>query len=111
MIEQTPTPVPLSYASRTPTDSRYSWLAIVSLIVAVLASPCLVAQLGIFGEVEIYIAMIIATILPVAAIVKIRMSNGTRKGTTMAVVALLIAMMWWGLAVLGHWIFRGWHGS
>lgn len=132
MVEQqSPTPSPtLEYASLPSLlpslDIRDSRLAIASLFVAILGSPCLIAplsdlinwyvpqqfnQVGRYGFIHAWIirgAMIFATVLPVIAFIRIRLSRGTRTGTSMVVAAFSIALLWWVLTYLLWLAFRDW---
>jgi len=89
----------------------FSLLAIVSLIVAVMGSPCLTSQIpGISGNTGVAIGMIIATLLPIAALVRIHFSRVTLRGTGLAVAGLLLALAWWVTGALFAWMFKGFHG-
>ena len=122
--EASPPSQPLEYAARLPPDVRTSRLAIASLIVAILGSPCLLGpfsnwinwyvpqgfnQVGRYGFVHFWFirgAMILATVLPVAAIIRIALSRRTR-GMSIAVIALLISLLWWGLSYARLLMWRG----
>src|SRR3954451_24731500 len=103
---------PLEYAARLPPDARVSRLAIISLVVAFLGCPCL---LGAFsGWINWYVpgqfrqtsrygfvhfcfvrgTMILASALPVAAIIRIGLSRRTRTGMNIALIALAISLLW-----------------
>jgi hypothetical protein len=116
---------PLEYAARLPPDARVSRLAIISLVVALLGCPCLLGafsnwinwyvpgqfrQTSRYGFVHFYFirgTMILATTLPVAAIIRIGLSRRTRTGIGIAVIALLISLLWWGLAYAMSLMWRG----
>src|SRR4051812_2704467 len=122
--EPSPSLQPLEYAGRLPTNVRTSRFAIASLIFAVLGSPCLLVsfsnwinwyvpqqfnQLGQYGFVHFWCirgAMVLATALPVAAIIRISLSRRTRTGMNIAVVALLISLLWWGMSYAVSLIWR-----
>ena len=117
---------PLDYAARLPPDIRTSRLAIASMVVAILGSPCLLGpfsnwinwyvpgqfnQVGRYGFVHSWFirgAMILATALPVAAIIRIALSRRARTGMGIAVTALLISLLWWGMAYVAHLMWSGW---
>jgi hypothetical protein len=106
---------PLQYARGLPPSSRISRLALAAPIVAILGSPCLVVPL--MGWINMHIpqqfrqpgqggwwqfwvhreAMIFATVLPVAAIIRICLSRRTRTGIFPSITALVISCLWWGL--------------
>ena len=116
---------PLDYAARLPPSVRTSRLAIASLVVAILGSPCLLGpfsnwinwyvpqefnQVGRYGFVHVWFirgSMILATALPFAAIIRIALSRGARTGMSIAVTALLISLLWWGLAYAMYLMWRG----
>jgi len=117
---------PLNYAARMPAVTRTSRLAIASLVVALLSCPCLLgpfskwvnayapAQLRNTTRCEaahfwfIRSAMILATALPLAAILRILRSRRTRTGYSLSLVALLIALVWWGLAFVAYTMLSHW---
>ena len=117
---------PLEYAARVPANLRASRLATASLVVAILGSPCLLVpfsnwnnwyvpqkfnQVGHHGFVHFWFirgGMILATALPVAAIIRIWLSRRTRTGISTAVVALLISLLWWCLASAAYFMWSGW---
>ncbi len=123
--EASPSSHSLEYAARLPADVRTSRLAIASLVVAILGSPCLLGpfsdwinwygpqqfnQVGRYGFVHFWVirgAMILATALPVAAIIRIVLSHRTRTGMSIAVIALLVSLLWWGLAYAAYLMWRG----
>jgi hypothetical protein len=79
--------------------SRLAW---ASLIVLPFGCPCLAEAL--FGGMSssyrfplMLTAMTAATLLPIAAIVRIRTSRGRRRGFELAAVALGVAVGWWFL--------------
>jgi hypothetical protein len=116
---------PLEYAARLPPAVRTSRLAVASLAAAVLGSPCLLGplsnwlnwhlpqafgQAGRYGAIHVWAirgAMVLATALPVLAIVRIGLSRRIRAGAGVAVLALLVSLLWWGLAYLGELMWRG----
>ncbi|HEV2294141.1 MAG TPA: hypothetical protein VGR35_09805 [Tepidisphaeraceae bacterium] len=124
--EPSPPSQPLEYAARLPPDVRTSRLAIASLVVAILGSPCLLGpfsdwinwyvpqqfdQVGRYGFVHFWFirgAMILATALPVAAIIRIALSRRTRTGMTIAITALVISLLWWGMAYVAYLMWSGW---
>ena len=115
----------LAYADgSTAARVRVSRLAVASLVVAVLGSPCLFGrflswvnwfvpgdfnQVGRYGFVHSWLirgGMIVATVLPVVAIVRIRWSRGTRSGAGVAVAGLLVSLLWWGLISVAAAMWR-----
>lgn len=116
----------LEYAARLPPDVRTSRLAIASLVVAIFGSPCFLApfsswinwyvpqefnQVGRYGFVHSWFirgSMILATALSTAAIIRIGLSRRTRTGMSIAIIALLISLLWWGLAYLAYLTLSGW---
>jgi hypothetical protein len=123
--EPSPPSRPLEYAARLPAGVRTSRLAITSLVVAILGSPCLLGpfsnwidwyvpqqfnQVGRYGFVPFWFirgAMILATALPAAAIIRVALSRRTRSGIWIAVTALLISLLWWGWAYLMYQMWSG----
>ena len=103
----------LMYARGVPDDARVSWLAIASLPVAVLASPCVLSQVRGLNQVWAFlvVGMVIAIALPIVALIRIHRSRGTRTGIAWAVVALLISVVGWGgLLLLTVGMGPYWHG-
>jgi hypothetical protein len=116
--DSAPAPAALDYAGRPAPGVRTSRLAAASLVVAVLCAPCLLAPLlhwltweapqpvkEIFWRWPLATlfmrgSMILATALPVAAIVRIKRSKGARGGMSLAVAGLLVSILWWGLLLL-----------
>jgi hypothetical protein len=108
-------PSPLDYAARLPRDTRTSKLAIVSLVTAVLGSPCLLGplsdwinwyvpqsfrQTGIHGYVHrwfVFGAMILSTALSLTAVIRICRSRGALLGDRAAWAALILSLLWWSL--------------
>ena len=115
---------PLSYASPAPPALRTSRLAIASVVCAVLGSPCVAGSFlnwlnqhapTVLGHLGGYHAwrtwtknwlLIIVTLLPLAAVLRITLSRGRLKGVGIACVGFLISLLWWGLILYAWWIMR-----
>jgi hypothetical protein len=114
----------LPYATPRPGGPQISGLAIVSLALAILGSPCVTAPLlGALRRYGPYLLvsprsvwwtyckngpLVLITLLPLVAIARIRLSRPRLTGIRIALVALAIAELWWGLALLSWWLTRGW---
>jgi len=116
--------VRLSYASPAPRTPRTSRLAIASVVCAVLGSPCVAGSLlnwlnqhapTVLGHLGGYHTwrtwtknwlLIIVTLLPLAAVLRITLSRGRLKGVGIACVGFLISLLWWGLILYVWWIMR-----
>lgn len=114
---------------RLPPDVRTSRLAILSLIVAILGCPCLLGaisnwinwyvpapfnQVGRYGFIHFDFVrgtMILAAVLPVVSAIRILLSNGTRTGLGIALSAVVIAGVWWGLTAMMDLAWRGFSPS
>src|SRR3954469_11077051 len=100
----------LSYATPRPAGSQTSGLAIVSLALAILGSPCVTAPLlGALRRYGPYLLvsprsvwwtyckhgpLVLITLLPLVAIARIRLSRPRLTGVRIALVALAIAELW-----------------
>jgi hypothetical protein len=118
---------PLPYATPVRPASRTSNLAVASLLLAILGSPCVALPLattlrrmipqgvlygGWFVNVRFLSGrgwVLTVTALPIAAIVRIAFSRGTRTGIPLALVGLAFAALWWVLLLWVWWTWRNWH--
>ena len=112
------------YAARSPPGSGSSTLAVVSLVLAIISCPfCFVPvllipinrivndltwryvagarnngdRMGAWVPFVLFGLMGIATLLPIVAIVQSLRRRGSRGGIIIAVIALVIALLWWPL--------------
>jgi hypothetical protein len=92
--------VTLHYASPLPPETRESKLSIASVILPIAGSPCLVAPVlggvGVPHQVldGVMIVLLIASVsLPVAALIRIGLSDGTRTGIGWSICGLVTALI------------------
>jgi hypothetical protein len=107
----------LSYAAGVPEQPRLSRLAIASLVVAIVLSPCVLGPILSASEpllrrhgLEVSLRLrlltsMVASALSIAAMIRVRLSNRTRTGVAVAGWAFAISLLWW--ALLGF-LFLAW---
>jgi hypothetical protein len=121
-MQEEPKPV-LSDDSGVASRPRVSRLAIAALPAAILCCPCLVGALvqpiitnppralvdtGVYpwvlrwGGVTMMLAL---TAVPLAAVVRVWISQGRRSGMGLAVAALSLTLLWWLLLLLPMLIY------
>ena len=93
-------PPAIEYASPAPHETRDSNLAIASTIVPIVISPCvLVPVLGWLNlphellDRAMILLLTVSVALPIAAIVRIHLSRGTRTGLGWAACGLTVALL------------------
>jgi hypothetical protein len=97
-------PPPIDYASVSPPRRRVSKLAISSLVLAVLTSPCLLGPLDEVLDGRLpsvlealwFLALLWTLVLVLAIIAMMRISRfkETKAGIRIAVVAIVISLFW-----------------
>ena len=103
-------PQPIDYASVPPPRRRVSKLAVASLVLAVLSSPCLLSPLDDVLDGGLTPALQTPWFLPllwtlvlaisIVAIVRVSRFKETKTGKRFAVLALLICLTWMALMVI-----------
>jgi hypothetical protein len=108
---------PLQYARELPGPTRVSSAAVASLALALITSPWVLSPImyGIepflrpFGfrldPSLAFLGSAVASALAVAALLRIRLSRGTRTGKRLAIWGLVISLSWWALLLA---IFLAW---